>query len=95
MFGPRGGMFDPRGEIKKPASVFTVYRNWMNSLGVNPHVNYLYTDLYDGLILFQGSISQKTPFRQKTFRINFHPQVFDSFPPPKKQQIYSYPYIMD
>ena len=25
----------------------------MNSLGVNPKVNYLYTDLRDGLVLFQ------------------------------------------
>ena len=25
----------------------------MNSLGVNPYVNYLYTDLTDGLIFFQ------------------------------------------
>ena len=25
----------------------------MNSLGVNPFVNYLYTDLTDGLIFFQ------------------------------------------
>lgn len=31
----------------------SAYRNWMNSLGVNPYVNYLYTDLRDGLILFQ------------------------------------------
>lgn len=30
-----------------------MFRNWMNSLGVNPSVNYLYTDLTDGLILFQ------------------------------------------
>merc|ERR1712241_1358047 len=30
-----------------------MYRNWMNSLGVNPHVNYLYSDLCDGLIIFQ------------------------------------------
>lgn len=30
-----------------------MFRNWMNSLGVKPHVNYLYTDLQDGLILFQ------------------------------------------
>ena len=29
------------------------YRNWMNSLGVNPYVNYLYTDLRDCLIIFQ------------------------------------------
>merc|ERR1712241_1585227 len=30
-----------------------MYRNWMNSLGVKPRVNYLYSDLYDGLVLFQ------------------------------------------
>ena len=30
-----------------------MFMNWMNSLGVNPQVNYLYGDLYDGLILFQ------------------------------------------
>jgi len=29
------------------------FRNWMNSLGVKPRVNYLYSDLYDGLIIFQ------------------------------------------
>ena len=29
------------------------YRNWMNSLGVQPRVNYLYSDLSDGLIIFQ------------------------------------------
>lgn len=31
----------------------TAYRNWMNSMGVNPHVNRLYNDLRDGCILFQ------------------------------------------
>lgn len=25
----------------------------MNSLGVKPQVKYLYTDLYDGLVMFQ------------------------------------------
>ena len=34
-------------------SFFSAYRNWMNSMGVNPHVNRLYGDLYDGIILFQ------------------------------------------
>jgi hypothetical protein len=37
------------------------YRNWMNSLGVKPKVNYLYSDLQDGLVIFQVnslSISQ-------------------------------------
>lgn len=29
------------------------YRNWMNSMGVKPFVNYLYSDLCDGLIIFQ------------------------------------------
>ena len=29
------------------------YRNWMNSLGVKPRVNYMYSDLFDGLIIFQ------------------------------------------
>ena len=30
-----------------------VFRNWMNSLGVKPYVNYLYGDLYNGLVIFQ------------------------------------------
>ena len=30
-----------------------VYRNWMNSLGVSPFVHHLYSDLSDGLIIFQ------------------------------------------
>lgn len=29
------------------------YRNWMNSLGVTPRVNRLYSDLADGRILLQ------------------------------------------
>lgn len=29
------------------------YRNWMNSMGVSPYVNRLYSDLTDGLIIFQ------------------------------------------
>jgi hypothetical protein len=33
------------------------YRNWMNSLGVDPYVNYLYADLQNGLVIFQvGSL---------------------------------------
>jgi len=30
-----------------------MYRNWMNSLGVDPRVNYLYSDLYDGMVIFK------------------------------------------
>lgn len=29
------------------------YRNWMNSMGVSPHVNWLYSDLTNGIIIFQ------------------------------------------
>lgn len=29
------------------------YRNWINSMGVTPYVNWLYSDLADGLIIFQ------------------------------------------
>lgn len=29
------------------------FRNWMNSMGVKPYVNYLYTDLQDCLVIFQ------------------------------------------
>uniref|UniRef100_A0A672KTB3 Plastin 1 (I isoform) n=1 Tax=Sinocyclocheilus grahami TaxID=75366 RepID=A0A672KTB3_SINGR len=29
------------------------FRNWMNSLGVGPHVNHLYSDLHDGLVILQ------------------------------------------
>ena len=33
--------------------LFSAYRNWMNSLGVSPYVNWMYSDLADGLIIFQ------------------------------------------
>lgn len=33
-----------------------MYRNWMNSMGVNPYVNWLYSDLANGLIIFQVSM---------------------------------------
>ena len=33
--------------------LFAAYRNWMNSLGVSPYVNWMYSDLADGLIIFQ------------------------------------------
>lgn len=29
------------------------YRNWMNSMGVSPYVNWLYSDLADGIVIFQ------------------------------------------
>lgn len=33
------------------------YRNWMNSMGVSPYVNWLYSDLADGLVIFQVGVS--------------------------------------
>ncbi|XP_008581155.1 PREDICTED: plastin-1 [Galeopterus variegatus] len=29
------------------------FRNWMNSLGVNPYINHLYSDLADAIVIFQ------------------------------------------
>lgn len=55
------------------------YRNWMNSMGVQPFVHYLYSDLVDGLIIFQlydiikpGSVDWKRVIRKfHKMRINF------------------------
>ncbi|XP_076024556.1 plastin-3 [Genypterus blacodes] len=37
------------------------FRNWMNSLGVNPHVNHLYSDLQDAIVIFQLYEKIKVP----------------------------------
>ncbi|XP_043913394.1 plastin-3 [Protopterus annectens] len=37
------------------------FRNWMNSLGVNPHVNHLYNDLQDALVILQLYEKIKVP----------------------------------
>ncbi|XP_040281380.1 plastin-2 [Bufo bufo] len=37
------------------------FRNWINSLGVNPRVNHLYSDLSDALIIFQLYEKIKVP----------------------------------
>ena len=31
----------------------TLFRNWINSLGVGPQVNHLFSDLYDGLVILR------------------------------------------
>jgi len=41
--------FEPYIETREEKT----YRNWMNSLGVDPGVNHLYHDMSDGYILFQ------------------------------------------
>ncbi|XP_030064732.1 plastin-3 isoform X2 [Microcaecilia unicolor] len=37
------------------------FRNWMNSLGVKPHVNHLYSDLQDALVILQLYEKIKVP----------------------------------
>ncbi|XP_077141492.1 plastin-3 [Ranitomeya variabilis] len=37
------------------------FRNWMNSLGVNPHVNHIYNDLQDALVILQLYEKIKVP----------------------------------
>eukprot|EP00096_Caligus_rogercresseyi_P001931 TRINITY_DN1343_c0_g1_i1.p1 TRINITY_DN1343_c0_g1~~TRINITY_DN1343_c0_g1_i1.p1 ORF type:complete len:625 (+),score=143.30 TRINITY_DN1343_c0_g1_i1:96-1970(+) len=56
LFNNYPGLDDPEGEnefVIEETREEKTYRNWMNSLGVDPYVNYLYGDLYDGLIIFQ------------------------------------------
>ncbi|KAM6912384.1 plastin-1-like [Xenentodon cancila] len=50
------------------------FRNWMNSLGVSPHVNHLYRDLCDGLVLLQLLEEVKVPVNWK--RVNNPPYPF-------------------
>ena len=42
-----------RNSASLTSVLFSAYRNWMNSLGVSPYVNWMYSDLADGLIIFQ------------------------------------------
>ena len=44
---------DHVGDIIEETREEKMFRNWINSLGVSPTVNYLYSDLYDGLVIFQ------------------------------------------
>lgn len=49
------------------------FRNWMNSLGVNPHVNRLYGDLQDAMVLFQLYQEIKAPVNWE--KVNKPPYV--------------------
>ncbi|OCT80914.1 plastin-1 [Xenopus laevis] len=40
-------------QIEGETSEERTFRNWMNSLGVNPYVNHLYSDMSDALVIFQ------------------------------------------
>lgn len=50
---PDPGADELEGEVIEETREEKMYRNWMNSMGVNPYVNWLYSDLSDGLIIFQ------------------------------------------
>jgi len=59
------------------------YRNWMNSMGVKPFVNYIYEDLANGLIIFQlydiikpnsvnwSRVNQNLTDKQVQFKVKF------------------------
>uniref|UniRef100_A0AAQ6INB6 Plastin 1 n=1 Tax=Anabas testudineus TaxID=64144 RepID=A0AAQ6INB6_ANATE len=47
------------------------FRNWINSLGVNPYVNHLYCDLCDGLVILQLYEKVNVPVNWK--RVNNPP----------------------
>ncbi|GLH06734.1 Filamin-A [Gryllus bimaculatus] len=57
LFNNHPGLDRPEGEIGLETIEETreekTYRNWMNSMGVMPYVNWLYSDLADGLVIFQ------------------------------------------
>ncbi|XP_054000423.1 plastin-1 isoform X1 [Hylaeus anthracinus] len=58
MFNNYPGLDKPESNIEGLESLEETreektYRNWMNSMGVMPHVNWLYSDLADGLVIFQ------------------------------------------
>ena len=43
------------------------FRNWMNSMGVKPRVNYIYTDLQDARIILQVSLFEDQTFTFSIF----------------------------
>uniref|UniRef100_A0A8C5EVP6 Fimbrin n=1 Tax=Gouania willdenowi TaxID=441366 RepID=A0A8C5EVP6_GOUWI len=47
------------------------FRNWMNSLGVNPRVNHLYADIDDALVIFQ--LYEKINVKVEWDRVNKPP----------------------
>ncbi|CAB3409137.1 unnamed protein product [Caenorhabditis bovis] len=58
LFNKHPNLPDPGAdEIVEDAVVETreekTYRNWMNSMGVDPYVNWLYGDLQNGVVIFQ------------------------------------------
>ncbi len=63
----------PTEQVPEPGVVIEetreekTYRNFINSLGIEPHVNYLYSDLCDGLIILQVSLFLFSLKRRRKF----------------------------
>ncbi|KAF4533448.1 hypothetical protein B566_EDAN001174 [Ephemera danica] len=58
LFNHYPGLDRPEGDLEGLETIEETreektYRNWMNSMGVTPYVNWLYSDLADGLVIFQ------------------------------------------
>ncbi|XP_008326015.1 plastin-2 [Cynoglossus semilaevis] len=51
------------------------FRNWMNSLGVNPRVNHLYTDIDDAIVIFQLYEKIKVPVDWDRVNIPPYPKL--------------------
>ncbi|XP_075056651.1 plastin-1 isoform X2 [Mixophyes fleayi] len=45
--------YDFMNQIEGETNEERTFRNWMNSLGVNPYVNHMYSDMNDALVIFQ------------------------------------------
>lgn len=60
LFNTYPALDQPRTEVVEDVIEETreekTFRNWMNSMGVRPHINYLYTDLRDCLVIFQVGV---------------------------------------
>ncbi|KAK9533908.1 hypothetical protein VZT92_008997 [Zoarces viviparus] len=60
-----GGNGIGTAHIEPESNEEKTFRNWMNSLGVSPHVNHLFWDLCDGLIIMQLYEKVKVPVNWK------------------------------
>ncbi|XP_075720111.1 plastin-1 [Rhinoderma darwinii] len=45
--------YDFLNQIEGETNEERTFRNWMNSLGVNPYINHMYSDLTDSMVIFQ------------------------------------------
>ncbi|KAG8445308.1 hypothetical protein GDO86_010191 [Hymenochirus boettgeri] len=58
-------------QIEGETSEERTFRNWINSLGVSPNVNHLYSDINDALVIFH--LYERTRIPVDWGRVNKHP----------------------